>query len=63
MKLFILMSLFLSQAFAGGMEDFIRKYKIKLIPENMNTELIRNFSREIKLFPALLMEEMLSLLG
>ena len=60
MKLIIIMSLFLSQAFAGGTEDFLRKYKIKLIPENMNPELVRTFGREIRLFPAPLMEEMLS---
>ena len=60
MKLILLMTLFLSHAFAGGQEDFLRKYKIKLIPENMHPELVWMFSQELRLFPQPLMEEMLS---
>lgn len=62
MKTLFITLIFLSNAFAGagGMEDFIRKYKIKLIPENMHPDLVWEFSQEIRLFPEPLMEEMLS---
>lgn len=60
MKYIIIIMFTLSNAFAGEMEEFVRKYKIKLIPENMNPQLVRSFSQEIRLFPAPLMKEMLA---
>ncbi len=60
MKLLIIMTLFLSQAFAGELEEFVQRYKIKLIPENMSPQLVWEFSQEIRLFPAPLMNEMLA---
>lgn len=48
-----------AQGQRGSMEDFIRHYRIKLIPENMNPRLVMEFSRHLELFPRSLMDEML----